>query len=167
MPFAGKRFFCIRASCFFVPLPRILLSSYMQIDSLDFKNMNIGKLFTKQLFLTIMGMAASALLTVVDGIFVGNGIGSDALAAVNFSAPLFMFFAGTGLMFGMGGGILASINLSRGKNKVANINMTQSVAAILVISSIITVLFTVFPHTVARFLGAGAYLTDSVAKYLF
>jgi putative MATE family efflux protein len=139
----------------------------MKRDSLDFKNMTIGKLFTKQLFPTIMGMTASALLTVVDGIFVGNGIGSDALAAVNFSAPLFMFFAGIGLMFGMGGGILASINLSRGKNKVANINLTQSIAALLVISSIITVLFTVFPHTVARLLGADGYMVDSVAEYLF
>ncbi|MDR2057749.1 MAG: hypothetical protein LBP83_05610 [Dysgonamonadaceae bacterium] len=118
-------------------------------------------------FLSIMGMAASALLMVVDGIFVGNGIGSDALAAVNFSAPLFMFFAGIGLMFGMGGGILASINLSRGKNKVANINLTQSIAALLVISSIITILFTVFPHTVARLLGADGYMVDSVAEYLF
>lgn len=54
----------------------------MQRDSLDFKSMSVGKLFTKLLVPTIMGMAASALFTVVDGIFVGNGIGSDAMAAV-------------------------------------------------------------------------------------
>lgn len=65
-----------------------------------------------------MGMAASALFTVVDGIFVGNGIGSDAMAAVNISAPIFMIITGVGLMFGMGGGILTSINLSQGKRKL-------------------------------------------------
>ncbi|MDR2809349.1 MAG: MATE family efflux transporter [Tannerellaceae bacterium] len=129
--------------------------------------MSIGKLFAKQLFPTIMGMVAAALLTVVDGIFVGNGIGSDALAAVNFSAPLFMLFAGTGLMFGMGGGILASIHLSRGKNKVANINLTQSVVAALVVSLVITFLFMAFPHTVARLLGSDEYLIDRVVEYLF
>lgn len=139
----------------------------MQRDSLDFKNMKVGKLFTKQLFPTIMGMAATALFTVVDGMFVGNGIGSDALAAVNFSAPLFMIIAGTGLMFGMGGGILASINLSRGKNKVANINLTQSITALIVISLIITALFMIFPHTVARLLGSDGYLMDMVVEYLF
>jgi Na+-driven multidrug efflux pump len=139
----------------------------MQRDRLDFKSASIGKLFTMQLVPTVMGMAASALLTVVDGIFVGNGIGSDALAAVNLSAPLFTLLAGIGLLFGMGGGILASINLSRGKNKVANVNLTQSAAALLMISLIIMFLFTVFPHTAARLLGADAYLTDSVVEYLF
>lgn len=61
----------------------------MQRDSLDFKSMSVEKLFTKLLVPTIMGMAASALFTVVDGIFVGNGIGSDAMAAVNISRPIF------------------------------------------------------------------------------
>ena len=68
-------------------------------------------------------MVSSALFTVVDGIFVGRGIGSDAIAAVNIAAPIFMIAAGLGLMFGMGGGILASINLSRGKLVVANITV--------------------------------------------
>ena len=47
----------------------------MQRDNLDFKNMSVSKLFTKQLFPTLLGMVSSALFTVVDGIFVGRGIG--------------------------------------------------------------------------------------------
>ena len=78
----------------------------MQRDNLDFKNMSVSRLFTKQLFPTLLGMVSSALFTVVDGIFVGRGIGSDAIAAVNIAAPIFMIAAGLGLMFGMGGGIL-------------------------------------------------------------
>ncbi len=139
----------------------------MQRDSLDFKNMSVGKLFTKQLLPTILGMAAAALFTVVDGIFVGNGIGSDALAAVNISAPLFMIITGVGLMFGMGGGILASINLSRGEDKVANINLTQSVVALLVVSILLTLFFTLFPHQVAMLLGSNEYLVGMVSEYLF
>ena len=42
----------------------------MQRDNLDFKNMSVSKLFTKQLFPTLLGMVSSALFTVVDGIFV-------------------------------------------------------------------------------------------------
>ena len=45
----------------------------MQRDNLDFKNMSVSKLFTKQLFPTLLGMVSSALFTVVDGIFVGRG----------------------------------------------------------------------------------------------
>lgn len=139
----------------------------MQRDSLDFKTMSVGKLFTKQLFPTMMGMIASALFTVVDGIFVGNGIGSDAIAAVNISAPIFMIITGIGLMFGMGGGILASINLSKGKQKVAGINLTQSVVALMIVSIAMTLVFTLFPHKIAVLFGADEYLMDMVVEYLF
>lgn len=139
----------------------------MQRDSLDFKSMSVGKLFTKLLVPTIMGMAASALFTVVDGIFVGNGIGSDAMAAVNISAPIFMIITGVGLMFGMGGGILTSINLSQGKKKVANINFTQSVIALVFISLVMTLLLTIFPHKIASLFGSDEYLMDMVVEYLF
>lgn len=139
----------------------------MQRDSLDFKSMSVGKLFTKLLVPTIMGMAASALFTVVDGIFVGNGIESDAMAAVNISAPIFMIITGVGLMFGMGGGILTSINLSQGKKKVANINFTQSVIALVFISLVMTLLLTIFPHKIATLFGSDEYLMDMVVEYLF
>ena len=118
----------------------------MQRDNLDFKNMSVSKLFTKQLFPTLLGMVSSALFTVVDGIFVGRGIGSDAIAAVNIAAPIFMIAAGLGLMFGMGGGILTSINLSRGKLVVANINVTQSIVMLTIVSIIMGILLTVFPR---------------------
>lgn len=139
----------------------------MQRDSLDFKSMSVEKLFTKLLVPTIMGMAASALFTVVDGIFVGNGIGSDAMAAVNISAPIFMIITGVGLMFGMGGGIPTSINLSQGKKKVANINFTQSVIALVFISLVMTLLLTIFPHKIATLFGSDEYLMDMVVEYLF
>ncbi|MDR2036473.1 MAG: MATE family efflux transporter [Bacteroidales bacterium] len=139
----------------------------MQRDSLDFKNMDVGKLFMKQFFPTLLGMVSAALFTVVDGIFVGRGIGSDAMAAVNIAAPLAMISAGIGLMFGMGGGILASINLSRGKFKVANINVTQSVVSLIVVSLILTLLIVLFPYKAVTLLGSDRYLMDLSVEYLF
>ncbi len=88
--------------------------------------MNISTLFRKLLIPTVLGMVFSALFVITDGIFVGKGIGSDALAAVNITAPLFMIAAGIGLMFGVGASVVASIHLSQGKRKVASINITQA-----------------------------------------
>lgn len=48
-------------------------------DSIDFKNMDIAALFRKLLLPTVLGMIFSALFVITDGIFVGKGIGSDAL----------------------------------------------------------------------------------------
>ena len=57
-------------------------------DSIDFGNMEIPRLFRKLLIPTVLGMVFSAVFVITDGIFVGKGIGSDALAAVNLTAPL-------------------------------------------------------------------------------
>ena len=63
-------------------------------DSIDFKNMDIAALFRKLLLPTVLGMIFSALFVITDGIFVGKGIGSDALAAVNFNAERYLFRLG-------------------------------------------------------------------------
>ena len=68
-------------------------------DSIDYKGTAVGKLFRRFLFPTVMGMVFSAVFVITDGIFVGRGIGSDALAAVNLTAPLFTLGTGLGLMF--------------------------------------------------------------------
>ena len=65
-------------------------------DSIDFKNTDIKTLFRKLLLPTVLGMIFSALFVITDGIFVGKGIGSDALAAVNIVAPLWLFSTGCG-----------------------------------------------------------------------
>lgn len=136
-------------------------------DSLDFKTLPIGKLFAKQFFPTMLGMVSTALLTVVDGIFVGRGLGSDALAAVNIAAPLFMIMAGIGLMFGMGGSILVSLNLSRGKNKVANINVTQSTVTLFIVTFVVALLVVLFPTQTATLFGANDFLKEMAGEYLF
>lgn len=77
--------------------------------------MDIPKLFRKLLIPTVLGMVFSAAFVITDGIFVGRGIGSDALAAVNITSPLFFISTGVGLMFGVGASVVASIHLSQGK----------------------------------------------------
>lgn len=150
-----------------LPLQSFLKWNDMLRDSLDFKTLPIGKLFAKQFFPAMLGMISTALFTVVDGIFVGRGLGSDALAAVNIAAPLFMIVAGIGLMFGMGGGILVSLNLSREKSKVANINVTQSTVTLFIVALIIALLVTIFPTQTAVLFGANDYLKEMAGEYLF
>ena len=131
----------------------------MQRDSIDFGSMKVGQLFCKQLFPTLLGMVFSALFVITDGVFVGRGIGSDALAAVNIAAPLFVFAAGMGLMFGMGGAIVASINLAQGKERVANINATQATLVSFIGMTLVSILVMAFPTAFAMFQTALCVLT--------
>ena len=118
----------------------------MERDSIDFKNTDIAALFRKLLLPTVLGMIFSALFVITDGIFVGKGIGGDALAAVNIVAPLWLFSTGVGLMFGVGASVVASIHLSHGKVKAARINITQSIAVSSLLLIGTSTLFCSLPH---------------------
>lgn len=138
----------------------------MQRDNIDFKNMDIAALFRKLLLPTVMGMIFSALFIITDGIFVGQGIGSDALAAVNIVSPLWLFSTGVGLMFGVGASVVASIHLSHGKVKAARINITQSVVVSSLILISTSTLFCLFAPQVVQFLGGSERLTPLAVEYM-
>lgn len=135
-------------------------------DSIDFGSMDISTLFRKLFFPTVLGMVFSALFIITDGIFVGKGVGSDALASVNITAPLFMITTGIGLMFGVGASVVASIHLSQGKPKVAGINITQALvfSAILILAFSLTCYYFVEP--IGRLLGSSERLLPGVVEYM-
>ena len=135
-------------------------------DSIDFGSMNISTLFRKLLIPTVLGMIFSAVFVITDGIFVGKGIGSDALAAVNITAPLFMITTGIGLMFGMGASVVASIHLSQGKVKVANINITQAIGFASLLILILSALCCLFLEPLAHLLGSSERLLPGVMEYM-
>ena len=53
----------------------------------------------------------SSLYTVIDGIFVGQGVGDTALAAVNIVLPFTVILLGIASMLAVGGGALVSKNI--------------------------------------------------------
>ena len=83
-------------------------------------------MFRSLFFPTLVGMIFNSALTVIDGIFVGRGVGIEGIAAVNIVAPVFMVITGIGLMFVIGASVIASIRLSENKVKAARIIMTQA-----------------------------------------
>lgn len=135
-------------------------------DSIDFGSMEIPKLFRKLLIPTVLGMVFSAIFIITDGIFVGKGIGSDALAAVNITAPIFLISTGLALMFGIGASVVASIHLSHGKTKVARINITQAVIALVTTIIIFCTLIMIMPENIVRILGCSNKLMPLALEYL-
>lgn len=135
-------------------------------DSIDFSSMEISTLFRKLLIPTVLGMVFSAIFVITDGIFVGKGIGSDALAAVNITAPLFMITAGIGLMFGVGSSVVASIHLSQGKRKVASINITQALVFSTLLILIMSALCFYYIEPLAKLLGSSDRLLPLAVEYM-
>lgn len=136
-------------------------------DSIDFGNMAIPRLFRKLLLPTVLGMVFSAIFVITDGIFVGQGLGSDALAAVNITAPLFLLNTGVGLMFGVGASVVASIHLSQGKKKSACINVTQAVIVSTLFLALVWLLVLLNAEKVALWLGSSTRLLPLVTEYMY
>lgn len=138
----------------------------LQHDSLDFGNGNIPKLFRSLFFPTLIGMVFNALLTIIDGVFVGQGVGANGIAAVNIVAPLFMVVTGIGLMFGIGASVIASIRLANNDIKAANIISTQAFLVGTIIILLISLPCLFFPVRVVTMLGSSQLLQGEAVNYL-
>ena len=138
----------------------------MKRDAIDLGTVKVFTLFKKYFILTLFGMLSMSAVTAIDGIFVGHGIGSDGIAAINICIPLFMLFTGVGLMVGAGSSVVASIQLSRGKPKAARINVTQAILFVTVVALIPSALMMAYPSATARLLGASEHLAPMVREYL-
>lgn len=135
-------------------------------DSIDFGTTRIAPLFRSIFFPTLLSLVFTSLLTVVDGIFVGQGVGSDALAAVNIVAPLFLFTTGMAMMFGVGVSVVASIHLAQGNRKAADINVTQALFAAPVLMALLAVIVYIFREPFLRLLGSSDALLPYAMDYL-
>ena len=133
---------------------------------MDYTNTSIRKLFLKQLVPNILGMALSALFVIVDGIFVGRGIGSEALAAVNIVVPIFTIMTGVGLMFGMGAAVSVTIFLSKGKKRAANQVATLSFVVSSLIMFAYTVIAVCIPEKIVIFFGSPDEIIHPASEYL-
>lgn len=135
-------------------------------DRIDFAKDEIGPLFRALFFPTLVGMIFNSALTVIDGIFVGRGVGADGIAAVNITAPIFMVATGIGLMLGIGSSVVASIRLSENNAKAARIIATQAFVMGLLLVGLICAGGFAFPRQLLHLLGCSPRLEAKALDYL-
>ena len=103
--------------------------------------------------------------TMVDGIFVSNYVGSDALSSINIDLPIDFLLYGIGVMFGTGGSAIIGRQLGEGKHQEAK----ESLSLITLVSAIAGILFavglTIGIEPVARLLGASDRLIPYCTDY--
>lgn len=138
----------------------------MERDKLDFGNGKINRLFRAMFFPTLIGMVFNSILNVCDGMFVGHGVGSNALAAINIVAPLFLVCTGIGLMFGIGASVIGGIRLAEGNVKAARIIMTQAYIAGAIIFGSVVAVSLIWTRPVLYALGCSEVLEQLATDYL-
>ncbi|MCB2298517.1 MATE family efflux transporter [Clostridium tagluense] len=124
------------------------------------------KKFFKYAVPSAIAMFISSMYTVIDGIFVGQGVGDSALAAVNIVLPFTVLLFGLASMFAIGGGALVSKNFGANNTEKA-VNIFRQVFKFLLILSIgISIIGAFFTEGIVNLLGATHKLQTMSVEYL-
>lgn len=138
----------------------------MQTKDPDLGHGRIPTLFKTYFVPTLIGMLSICGVTAIDGIFIGHGVGSDGLAAVNICFAPLAAFTGIGLMLGVGASVVSAIALAESNLNRAKLNITQSMlfGTAIVIIFLMATLFDI--ETTGRILGASSTLMPLVKDYM-
>ena len=122
--------------------------------------------FKKYVIPSVAAMWVFSLYSMVDGIFVSKGVGSDALAAVNISTPYINMLFALSILFATGASTVVAMMLGNSNRKKANEYFTLNLAVISIISVIIMLISLLNLDNIATFLGATSATIEHVKDYL-
>lgn len=135
------------------------------------KSIDIGKDSLIRLFFyffipNLCAMLALSTYSTIDGIFVGQAIGREAIAAIGVCWPVFPVLIAFELLFGMGAASIASYYLGKGQEHRARL-MFSSVCYFAGASSVVFgIILCIFVEDIAFALGANDEIMPLVKEYL-
>lgn len=116
-------------------------------------NIKIKYLF-KYLSPAVGSLCVTYLYNIVDGIFVGQGVGDIALGAVNIAVPFVTFVVALAAMFPMGGATIVAIRKGRGDEEGANHAFMSSFIMTVAMSLFLMIIGMALPRQIAFICGA-------------
>lgn len=126
----------------------------------------ISKLFIKFSIPAILSLTIAGVQTMVDGIFLGNFVGTNAMASVNIAAPFMQLMIGINLIIGIGGASYIGRSLGEGQVKRAQDIFKSACLFMIGLSIVILVLGFTFSYRLASFLGANDVLLADSSTYI-
>jgi len=126
----------------------------------------VAKSFFQYFIPTLLGMMLMSINIVIDGIFVGNGVGSVALASVNIAVPVFSIIISIALLIGIGGGTLYSIAMGRDDEQTAKQFFTLAIVLISIITIVVSFFSYVYIEPLAFLFGANTDTLPYVIDYM-
>lgn len=113
-----------------------------------------------------LAMFVASFNTVLDGMFLGIGVGDDAIAGVNIVIPVIMIFIGISNMAAVGGGSLVSKNFGEGDSDKAVSIFREVIKSLVIMCLIISAFCVIFSEFIVIILGAKGKLIPIASEYL-
>lgn len=114
---------------------------------------------------SMLGLVAITTTSLVDGIFVGNYVGGEALAAISLLIPYFTVLFAIALMFAIGGSVAAGKYIGGGDDAGANDVFSQTLLATIAFSTLFAVASAWLEQPLFRLLNVPDHLAPMVAEY--
>ena len=135
-------------------------------ESRELSTKPVHGLFVKYSLITLIGMAAQAVMVILEGVIIGNGLGSFGLAVVGIIMPLELLNLALGGALGMGVATVAGNRLGAGDADGARKAFSQGfwLSAYLIVA--VSVLIFAFAPQIALVLGATPDLADGVVEFI-
>jgi len=113
----------------------------------------LGRLLWKFSLPSIAVMLVNGLYNFIDRIFIGQGMGTEALAAVTAGFPVMLLAQGIGSLLNAGAGTLISIAVGAGKREEAESTLGQAFSAALLAAVPVMALSWIFMDPILRLFG--------------
>lgn len=115
---------------------------------------------------SVSAMIVSFTYNMVDGMFVGQGVGPSALASVNLAMPFTQIMTGLASMLSIGGATAMAIYKGKEDTKKANQVFLTSTLLVIVAGFLLTGVGFLASTPIARFFGATNLLLGQTATYI-
>ena len=126
----------------------------------------VSRLFFQYFRSNLVSSLMLAVYVLFDTIFIGRGVGSQGLAALNITLPCYSLEIGFAQMMGMGGATVFSICRGQGDHEEANRYFTAAVVFTGAVSLIVGMLGGIFWRPIAYLGGADDSIIELVGDYL-
>lgn len=140
----------------------------MPSDNTDklFLGTSPGHLFFKAAIPGALGMLASSLYYLLEGILVGRVLGAEPFAAINLAMPFVIINFAISDMIGVGSSVPIAIKLGRGEKEEANSIFSAAIVMIAVAGVITGSLLFISAPTLFHLMGADEHLIPYAVDYL-
>lgn len=127
----------------------------------------IGKLLWKYAVPAIVGTMVMSLYTIIDRIFIGQGVGPDAISGLALTFPILTLTAAIGMLVGAGAAARISIVLGQKDPRRAEMILGNSLILSLGLSCCYTIFFIFFMDDILRQFGGSDRTIPYAREFLF
>ena len=127
---------------------------------------SMARPFARYVSFNVLGMVGVSVYILADTFFIANGVGSDGLAALNFSIVLYTVLQATGLMLGIGAATEFQVCSACGDRTGANRVFTTALVMAGVAAAVLLAVVEAFAAPLSSLLGADEATLPLTVTYL-